>query len=101
MHWSQSRFWKSIALLAVVGIFTLAYSIYASVSIRRGGAPIPDFPVVQAAPAEDMLVIPESTTPRLQVMTTADTGNTLVWWYFKIDAPGQITLTDKKEFRRR
>jgi hypothetical protein len=89
MHWTESRFWRTIALLAVVGLFTLALSI--------GGDHRTTF--VQPAQAKDILVIPEASGPRFQVMTTADNGTTLIWWYFKKDNPQSIELTDTKVFR--
>jgi len=91
MHWTQSPYWRMIALLGVIGLFALAWAIGAG----------REMPVVQPAPAQDILVIPEATTSRIQIMTTADNGTTLIWWYFKKDNPSSIELTDKKIFTAR
>jgi hypothetical protein len=91
MHWTESRYWRTMALLAVIGLFTLALSIHRP----------HDLPVLEPAAAEDILVIPQATTARLQMMTTADNGTTLVWWYFKKDNPESMELVDSKVFRIR
>jgi len=91
MHWTESRFWRTIALLVVLGRFPLALSLGGHRNLR----------FVQPAPAEDILVRPDATPPRLQIMTTTDNGSTLIWWYFKKDNPESIQLLDRKVFPAR
>jgi len=91
MHWTNSCYWRTMAFLGVLAVFALAWALGA----RR------DLPVVQPAPAEDILIVPEATAPRLQIMTTADNGTTLIWWRFRKDSPETIELSDVKTFRAR
>ena len=91
MHWTESRFWKTLALLAVMGLFSLAWALGA----HR------DLPIVQPAPADDILALPLSSIPRLQVLTTTDNGATMIWWHFKKDSVETIELVETKTFRLR
>ena len=91
MPWTESRYWKTMAFLAIVGLFTLAWTL----GTQR------EVPVVQPAPAENILVVPEATSARLGLLTTADNGMTLIWWYFRKDNPESIELIGTKTFRSR